>query len=539
MEIIEVLIAVKHLIRLPVLYQTYASLLKDTCFKVPRDGIYQGDNYEELPLLYLWQALKRYYQEQETSEAPTRGLMEYYLREVLRDVFVDEDLEFKLVQDRDPESGFLAYVFDDEDELNTVIGTSLMRRFLEERVVTSGLYALRSFQEEEALTDKLESLAEQARMIQTAGTTDSAELPFTDEFFDALPEETPRQPTGVPYLDRALGGGEAPGECYCVMGATGAGKTTFAVSTAVSCARQSFAESCRTGAAPQLVLYYTYEENRDAQLRRFLSSGASIRRDRISISRDADHGIIRPVSTGMNNAYEYELRRWPNGITQFERERYNQFTQIANKTIRIRNFSGVPDLTDTPESAAVKRKMGCGGVMEILMDARRIQEQCGTTIRSIFIDYIGLLCMRQANYNNDEYYGRLKSIGDELRMKLAGELNCAVWVMHQLSGVANSYSPLRKPSLADGEGCKSLPVNMQLCLVLGVPDGAQRRGCGGPRLYCVAAKQRNAGCTDMRDGIILQHDEDFVRLNEVTSQFRPNPRLRGFERRGNDRAEML
>lgn len=518
------------------MYNTYKDVLEDTCFRIPSQGMYIGDNFQELPFLWIWQALKAYYQDQQTVEAPSKSMLAHYIREIFRSgVFVDEDLRRRILDEPSPTEGYLAFIYDDV-ELNHRTGVPLVKSFLEERVIQYGLSRITTFAEVEQkpLSQQLSDLTETARRIDTAGYTYAAAplMPGADHF-STLPQEQPLLSTGVTWIDRSLGGGQREGQCYAIMGATGAGKTTLGIQLAVRGAEVEYAAAMREGRKPNLTLYYSFEEPYSSLFSRFVSCGARIARTRFEYAASSDRGLIRPVSTCMENSYEYERRRWSH-LTQFESERMDDFSRIANGSLYVRNFSGVPDIGDTPELAELKRKIGLGGVTEIMMDAKRLSDQLQTGIRSIFIDYVGLVCMRQAEYDNDRYYGLLRSVGDEIRMMLAGRLSCTVWVLHQLSGVANGASPLRKPTLADGEGCKSLPVNMHACWLLGVPDRSNPRRCGGARSWFVTAKMRCSGGNDGDDGLIVQQDGDFAQLNDVTNLFRPNPRSRGFERRGSE-----
>lgn len=274
--------AMRHLVRIPMLFNTYRGVLEDTCFRVPDRGIYVGSEHGELPQLWIWQALKNYYDEQQAADAPSKSMLAHYINEIFRSgVYVDDDLRYLMLDEPSPTEGYLAFLYDDV-ELNHRTGVPLIRSFLEERVIQYGLSRINTFGlDDKPISEKLTELTETARRIDTAGFTYDALPVIPDaEYLASLPEERPAMTTGVDWVDRSLGGGQRPGECYAIMGATGAGKTTLGVQLAVKNTEAAYNEAFQTGRHPDLVLYYTFEESASAQMQRILSAGARVRRDR-------------------------------------------------------------------------------------------------------------------------------------------------------------------------------------------------------------------------------------------------------------------
>lgn len=540
LSVSDVMSVLRHLVRVKGLFEIYRRAITNDCFLgsgVVADG-YIGDDYGELPQLLIFNGLRLYYEEQYTSEVPSRSMLETYTREYIRreGIYVGDELIEQMFDDPDPSSGYLSYLYDESSECNTLTGQPIIKAFLTERVVNSRLQGLMTFdrQEKGTVTERLSALADKAQEIQNLGNTYQVMPTFQEQaFFDALPDRPHERSTGIPWLDESLGGhgdslGQRPGECYALVGCSGAGKTTLLTEWAVQNALQAAAYARNTGTAEEKVLYYTFEQPTHEILTKMISCGANIDRMYCEISNRAREGILDP-STCRENAKQYELEVWPDEDTrEYEWQRFQNFKRLIGQSLIIRNFSGKPDLFDvTPEQKSLKRSLGRQGVNSVLEDALRIEDQYGCGIRAIYVDHLAVMCGRQCGGDTEQYYRLLKTVGDEVSVKLAGRLTCSVYVAHQISGVGNSRSPLAKPTLADAEGCRSLANDMEACWTLGVPD---KSGNEGARVWLKAVKERHAGSTAAGSGIILQHDPHFSRMNDVTHLFREDRAAHCFRR---------
>ena len=269
-------------------------------------------------------------------------------------------------------------------------------------------------------------------------------------------------------------------------------------------------------------MYYTYEQSASQLLPRLQSDACNIARPslipdpetkRLNLSRD-------PASRK-----DYEKYLWP-GSTETELDRWNNNKAWINQSTIVQNMSGVPDLNDiTEEQKQAKRGRGHGGIDEIQNDLDTLVERTGRKIRVVIIDYAGLVCLRQYGCMVDDYvyYRALNYMGDMCRKQIAGKFNCPVWLLHQMSGSANSLDPTVPLHHSQAAGCKSFGDNMDTCICLGTPDsGKEGAHNTGKCLYLTFSKTRNApgsGFDAMHK--ILQHDDNFYRLNDVTGQYVP------------------
>ena len=514
---------VRHLVRVSKLYDEFQSLLVDTCFRTPDDptGVYVGDS-QELPWLYIWQGLKKYYAEQVADEAPSRSMLEHYVKENIRvnDLFIDEETAQRLYDEKDPSSGYLAYVFDDVD-INEVTGRPLIKDFLKERTVKEALRKLTSdVQDTGQMTSKLSEIADRSNMIDAAGNQGRIIELIPDQcFFDTLPEERNLVPTGIPYIDTALGGGMRH-EVHGICGTTGAGKTTLGISLFVEGGKRAFTDATLAGTTPKICLYYTFEENYERLVSNIVGYGALIRRDQLSMTRGTQYGI-KNISTDPMNPKDYERETWPdNRVRKSEAERLNEFRTWANRTLFIRNFTGVPNSWESKEEARNTRAVGCDGIDGIRADAASMAKAFGADIHMIVIDYAYIMCKRQTLTARDPeraLYSKLRTVADEARTKLVAEFGCPVWMLQQIAGAFLGSSPLKVPTLADVSDCKAMCNDMAAVWTLGVSDKMRqtekrRTAC----VYFASVKQRYA------DGVpptILQYDPVFPRMNDVTELF--------------------
>ncbi len=520
---------VRHLVRCEPLHALWSKEISRACFNIPEGGYYIGEDFGELPQLLVYIGLEDYYAGcvDRSVAIGRKDLEEYISNAILREgIYVDPNLRYRMFDEEDPTYGFLAYIFDPAVHCTIDSGRTLIQGFVWERVVERKLEdpkAVKTF----AKTEKdraeaikhFEDIAAAANRINSIGYNSAIDVLLPDQsYFDNLPDGNYTKATGISYIDESLKGGMRPGDCYGLIGCTGAGKTSMFIELAWNAAKVSFVDA--GGEKPELVLYYTIEESATAQKERLISCGSCIDRDFVAYRRGSIEGILSP-STGPENMKPYELQRWPDErVRRSEWERYQEFKMIASKTIAIRNFSGVKDAGDDQATALLKSRIGRGGVREILDDARRYQDAYQVGIRAIFIDYVGVMCDRMADGDDRKYYSLLARVGDDCRTYLAGQLDCAVWVAHQANGLANGGTPIRWPKLTDAEGCKKLVHDMPVAFSLGVPDKSELpNGERGTRVLFKEVKNRYASDTEAGRGLILKHDPNFARLNNVTDHY--------------------
>ena len=521
----EVMYAVTSLVRSNELYESFKDRIEVQCFHIPEGGMYVGDAYDEYPLLLVWLGLKEYYESTGLDTPPTANMLIPYIQIALRrgGYFAEQRMTQYIwgtygQPGGSTEGSLVAMMCDQTVEHDDVAGRKFIQDFLMERVVKRDMSRVLTYSSD--VSQNLEAITQKATEINAIGGLSDIGISFPDQaFFDNLPQGTVKHTTGFPWLDQDMAGGQVAGECYGMLGFTGCGKTTTICTMAAAQARDAYYTDPDN---PDKIVIYGYEQPTKDYMEKFWSGAAEIARESVSIESGTYRGLINP-STDPKNPKDYEREIWPNdAIRLSEVERLDRWCEIGNKTVLLRNFSGVPDYWETGELARKRMDIGRGGVAEIKNDLRRLQDHYGSKIRTVFIDYAGLLCQRQNAAAGEEQwaqYHALRILADELRNKVAGPYQCAVWVVHQLRISNETRSPLRYPTLADSDGCKSIANNMPYCYALGAPD-KKRDQEGGTCFRFVQVKGRRSSANGSTDGRILQHHQYFDRVDDVTDKFR-------------------
>lgn len=503
---------VANFIWVPALYKSYCKSIKEEYFKQTPTII----DEDETCLAYVWGALRDYYDSHGTEEVPDRSRLEVYIRAYLRGVEHDEDMVEERLFGDDPTMSFLPNLYDEERKtLNLATGNKLVHAFLNERrIYNSSIQHYNELKELTGYVDtneaaNLRRLADEASRIE-ALTSDIDVQPLVPDLSYFKASEGKRAiPTGIAWVDERLNKGQRYGEVNGLFGPTGSGKTTFACQLFVSNVREAYKDS-QLGIEDKFCVYYTYEQSASEVTRtRILSSAFEIARD----SLDDEMNYEATFSRGPNDRKDYELRK---EFSEYERY-YNEKDKFNRHGI-IRNMSGVPDVGDTEELIQRKRHKGEGGVEELVHDLDFLTGYCRMGVRAVFIDYLGLVIDRQYRERDEkERWNAMRSFGDEVRQKIAGAFDCTVWLLHQMSGVANAKNPTTPLKHTDAAGCKSLADNMANCLCLGTKDK------GSDCLYLTFSKTRHAGGQGHDDSdLIVQHNRTYARLDDVTRRYLPD-----------------
>ena len=516
LDLADVADMLSHLVWVPALYRTFRSSIKGQHFK-------PGPEQDETCFAYVWGALDEYYTKEGTREPPDRSKFEMYLRTHLRQAQINESQEEMLFGD-DPNTCILANIFDPEKEKLTYnTGEPIVKQFLMERAVANSIVSrvneMRKFTGYVDMNEaeNLRKLAEEATRIEYLSAEVAIEplAPETSYFKNAKRLEM--VPTGISWIDSRIGDGQRYGDVNGLIGPTGSGKTTLGSQIFVSNVKEAISQFQSTG-ENRVCVFYTYEQKSFDLQQKIFSNAFSIARSSITESDYLDK-LSRGTLT--HPLKDYERGRRFGG--QSEYERYNSERELYSQHGIIRNMSGVSDVCDDARLRLIKQNKGTGGIEEIVNDLHYIQDMRQQQFRAVFIDYLGLVMERQHQNSNDPkmMYYALKRFGDEVRQKIAGEFNCVVWLLHQMSGSANKIKPTTPLTHADSEGCRSLANNMANCLCLGTKDPGYRGG--GSCLYLTFSKTRHSGDTGFDNKhLILQHDTVFARLENVTDTYRPD-----------------
>lgn len=338
---------------------------------------------------------------------------------------------------------------------NRAFSRELLRRFANERTIVEPLRRVMNPAFNQGVPENLGEFltvinAQQARL----STLNSVpEVMMAPTIGTSLVSSNVFRKTGVPFIDEVLGG-ERVGDCNGLIGPTGGGKTTLAVHMAVSSARQSWAEAYETRTDPGLVVFVTAEEAAIKLRPRILSAFLSIPRTKLDTLSDwgqlTQPGKLDPYEIAMQKDQEYKLS---------EIERYELYAPQLNSAIRVLDLSG----SDAFPNA------GSGGIDEIVSYLSRYQQP----IRSVYIDYAGILCerlMAAKNLDEKNYRYLLKTFGDRCRQEIAARFGCTAWVLHQLKGAMGKSMPTKLMHHSDAGESADFANNMTVCGCLGVAD---------------------------------------------------------------------
>jgi hypothetical protein len=386
-------------------------------------------------------------------------------------------------------------------------GRELVRQFLNERLVARPLARhLRSsgdahVREFAAMVSEASARLTQinaVRELPAAATT----MPV---FGEALPLAVPLIPTGIPYVDRFCKG-RRTGDCNGVLGAFGAGKTTFAINMAVTEAKNFYMKSLIPGATPELSVLFSYEEPEQKLIRRVWSNAAQIPWDTLEEMTD-----WHTLSTARSlKQYEHEMFAvaGANTILQGERERYEEAMQWVNRHFVFLDMSG----SERYPSA------GRGGVAEMSTVLDRLQQERGMKVGTVVADYAGLICRRQMAANNispDQMRHHLGPLGDRIRQEVAIKYNLTAWIMHQMASDQGKKSATTPLSHLDAAEAHNFAENMALCACLGVVD--KRTGCQLLNWSKVRYRKQWEHAP-----AVLKLDGQFCRFNDVSDRYRPD-----------------
>lgn len=275
--------------------------------------------------------------------------------------------------------------------------------------------------------------------------------------------------TGFPFFDRLMGGGEAGGEAYLFMAPMGTCKTVFAVMKWVESARQAFTETFdpQWNGKKGLSVLVSYEASMSPELQhRSLSYAAKVHKD--SLQAMGYMGIDALNSTPEAPLpYEMELfsQEIADGMFVPERQRVERELRWMNSHLVCFDFSG---------SSAENSVFGLGGVPGILQRLQATMRAWGDEyyLRSVVIDYLGLMADR---YNRSlpakaqlDTHVLYQSAVDAAVNLIAKPYDCPIWIMHQLSGEANSrLSPTSVTHHTQGKGSKMVGENATFCFQVG------------------------------------------------------------------------
>lgn len=328
------------------------------------------------------------------------------------------------------------------------------------------------------LSELLSKAAEKASVISSSAADYKPTLTFGDNW-DKISSAKPIS-IGLPFFEEFMNGGTLPGEIYGFMAPYGTCKTTLAVMLWCESASRCFSRYNNYGAHANEMLnvegkrgvsvLVSYEAPLSTELQhRALAYKATIRRD--SLEAMGSHGI-EALSKSIEVPKEYEKYEFKDAIADNmfipEYDRAKSQIEILNDYTACFDFSG-----NDPNNP----NAGSGGVAEIKEKLEKYlsymtkEFETEFYVDTVIIDYLGAMIGRYREHSvGESAYSDAVFIQNsvaELKNKIAAAFNCHVWVLHQLTGQANSYSPTKQIKHTEAKGSSSYAENLDFAFQVG------------------------------------------------------------------------
>lgn len=437
-------------------------------------------------------------------------------------------------------------MFDDDEveSLNTFIGWAYDPDTFSRGVTSDETYAetalatLRQWLEEQIERERADLTAESPGMpknmpallhtfderherVATLTTKGSGETPYKDPFVGDWTEDvdTPVWSTGVDFFNRFLGGGQAPGEVYGLLGPYGSCKTTLICQLACEAAKTfaAEAEAPDWNGVHKVAYIISYEATFRELRMRTLGYTARIARS----SMDAMRGEFKRLSVS-SNLRPYERKMFAREIQAGNRVLGEQLR--AKRAVRFLNrHLGFFDLTggkDSPPNA------GVGGINEIAYHIKRDLKRRGNSVCGwIGIDYTGTMIRKQmmaSEIPNTELRHLITHAPYETKVRLAEPYSSPVWLLHQLSGQANAKGTTAALDHTDAAESKSFGENVDFSFIVTKPNHDQMGIC-----YCTKHRRQKA-----REAEVIRINGNMNRVESTNGHYVIDPTSRAIISRG-------
>jgi len=415
----------------------------------------------------IYRILLNFYSEH--SELPTSELMWIEVESLLENMpehFSSEELEE--LED------FLNQDYDGHpvDEAMCKWASSKIKQLIEESVLRDMASRASSEVLPASLPDMLEGWEEKLTHLESLGHAETSTQTYQPEWDRAAGLNL--RSTGLSFLDDFLAGGHCAGEVYGILAPYGTCKTTIAAMLCCNEARN--AQATRLALAEAITeriglsVLVSYEAPKSPELQhRFLMYMGQIQRASLAAM---DTTGLECLSGDETSPLQYEQKRFAqqisDGMFRTERTRVEEVVSVMNP------YSLVLDMTGNDPGF---RRAGGGGLKEI---AARLKAELAHRsrdsvheyyIENIVIDYVGAMVKRQLAASGEDSTDLRHQITAAPLMAanlLAKPFKCPVWLIHQLSGQANSsFRPGSRLHHTDSAESKSFAENLDFAFVIG------------------------------------------------------------------------
>jgi len=396
-----------------------------------------------------------------------------------------------------------------DTDLVPELGRDILRKFLRERGVIQPLRTLfnqgggRTFISD--MPELLNSAVSELGRIESLRTMPIAKsMPARGSEF---PPPIIYEPTGLQFID-LFTRGQRRGDANGLLGVYGGGKTTLGLQIAVESARLAAAEGNQ-----ELSVYLSYEESESKVLPRIWANAGSIRKAKLESVFVEENWDLLSTLTNLE-PYERELTGSAPGMVLSESERWDQARTLLDGHFVLFDMSGSENYPGA----------GAGYVDEIVGLLERLVRDRNASLRTVIVDYAGLVCRRHMEANDiaeERLRYFLGGLGDTLRRQVANRFNCTVWLLQQLNAEQPTKSPTTLLHHTNAAEARNFAENLAVCGCLGTID--RSTGC----LMLNWSKVRYHS-ERTRPAPILQIDQHFCRFVDVSTEYTADPQCHTF-----------
>lgn len=424
-----------------------------------------------------------------------------------------EDLENFLNED---------YAGHEVDESTYRWASSKIKQLIEESVLQDMAVRVTSDVLPASLPDMLESWEQRLTDLQSLGHTESSTETYPDEW-DRVAGLNLRS-TGLSFLDDFLAGGHCAGEVYGILAPYGTCKTTLAAMLFCNEARQAQSRylECVSEERPiriGLSVLVSYEAAKSPEVQhRCLMYMGQLQRGSLAAM---DSSGIASLAGDPQAPLSYEQKRFSqqisDGMFRTEQQRTEEVVGVMNQHSLILDMTGNdPDF----------RRAGGGGLKEIAsrLKAELSHRSRGTTaeyyVENIMIDYVGAMVKRElaaSGADSSDLRHRITEAGLMSGNLLAKPFGCPVWLIHQLSGVANSsFKPGARLHHTDSAESKSFAENLDFAFVIGNLNDKNQGQIACTKHRRAASKPARVIEVDGDFNTVISRDDLYVDPNNMT-----------------------
>lgn len=327
-------------------------------------------------------------------------------------------------------------LYEHEEVLDPAKGKQYLAKLVEgalQRQISSAVVRSSAFEQLKSLIAKGSKLIEDVNTDEKDKTLQLYSFPLAN--IESLMKRTVRIPLGIPFLDKATGGGVSTKEMAIIGGVTGGGKSHLTVQLVAS-----------QLTLRQYVGWATYEQPLDKDL--------------------SERLVANLTDFNLSDIRNKEFTELPESV----QELYRAAVQGVEDYIVAMDFT-TEDLLDPNDP------MDDGGAYSIGKRLRAYREKTGHSIKILVLDWFGEMISKLAGKRGVDLSSCYRFFArDELRIlrEVAEKEDCFIFVFHQLSKKVIDAPATNVPIKTDFQDISTISNNAEYCFLLGKLDDENR-----------------------------------------------------------------